>query len=59
MLKIRRTRDRLIFKMELPIPGKDRFYIERGPSTLTIDVEHSSHSELPKDIMDLTPINKL
>ena len=31
MLKIRRSRDRLIFNMDIPIPGKDGFYIEMGP----------------------------
>ena len=31
MLKIRRSRDRLIFNMEIPIPGKDGLYIEMEP----------------------------
>ena len=31
MLKIRRSRDRLIFNMGIPIPGKDGLYIETGP----------------------------
>ena len=31
MLKIRRSHDRLIFIMGIPIPGKDGFYIETGP----------------------------
>ena len=31
MLKISRSRDRLIFNMRIPIPGKDVLYIERGP----------------------------
>ena len=33
MLKIRRSHDRLIFNMGIPIPGKDGFYIhiETGP----------------------------
>ena len=31
MLKIRRSRDRLIFDMGIPIPGKDGFYIETVP----------------------------
>ena len=30
MLKMRRSRDRLIFNMGIPIPGKDRLYIETG-----------------------------
>ena len=31
MFKIRRSHDRLIFKMGIPIPRKDGFYIEAGP----------------------------
>ena len=31
MLKIRRSHDRLIFNMEIPIPGKEGLYIETGP----------------------------
>ena len=31
MLKIRRSRDRLIFNMGIPIPGKDSFILRRGP----------------------------
>ena len=31
MLKIRRSRDRLVLNMEIPIPGKDGLYIETGP----------------------------
>ena len=31
--KIRRSRDRLIFKMGIPILGKDGLYIETGPRT--------------------------
>ena len=31
MLKIRRSRDRFIFNMEIPIPGKDGLYIEMEP----------------------------
>ena len=31
MLKIRRSRDRLIFSMGIPILGKDGLYIETGP----------------------------
>ena len=31
MLKIRRSCDRLIFNMGIPIPGKDGLYIETGP----------------------------
>ena len=37
MLKIRRSPDRLIFNMGIPIPAKDGLYIETGPrSYLTI-----------------------
>ena len=31
MLKKRRSHDRLIFNMGIPIPGKDGLYIETGP----------------------------
>ena len=31
MLKRRRSYDRLIFNMEIPIPGKDGLFIETGP----------------------------
>ena len=31
MLKIRRSRDRLIFNMRIPTPGKDGLYIETEP----------------------------
>ena len=31
MLKVRRSRDRLVFNMGIPIPGKDGLYIETGP----------------------------
>ena len=34
MLKIRRSRDRLIFNMGIPMPGKDNLYIETGPWTM-------------------------
>ena len=34
MLKIRRSRDRLIFNMRIPIPGKDGLYIEMGPRSV-------------------------
>ena len=33
MLKIRRSHDRLIFNMGIPIPGKDGLYIDTGPWT--------------------------
>ena len=31
MLNIRRSRDRRIFHMGIPIPGKDSLYIKMGP----------------------------
>ena len=31
MLKIRRSRDRFIYNMRIPIPGKDGLYIEAPP----------------------------
>ena len=31
LLKIRRSHDRLIFNMGIPIPGKGGLYIETGP----------------------------
>ena len=34
MLKIRRSRDRFIFNMGIPMPRKDGLYIETGPRTL-------------------------
>ena len=34
MLKIRRSRDRLIFNMGIPVHGKDGLYIETGPRIL-------------------------
>ena len=36
MLKIRRSRDCLIFKMGIPIHGKDSLYIEPGPRVLVV-----------------------
>ena len=34
MLKIRRSHDRLIFNMGIPIPGKTVFILRRGPEGL-------------------------
>ena len=31
MLKIRRSHDRIIFNMGIPIPGEDSLYIVTGP----------------------------
>ena len=36
MLKIRWSRDRLIFNMEIAIPGEDYLYIETGPCSLAL-----------------------
>ena len=36
MLMIRRSRNRLIFNMGIPIPGKDGLYIEAGPSDMEV-----------------------
>ena len=41
MLKIRRSRDRLIFNMGTPIPGKDGLYIETWPCCLRSEVDTS------------------
>ena len=38
MLKIRRSRDRLIFNMGIPIPGKGDLYIETGPRAVPVVV---------------------
>ena len=35
MLKIRRSRDRLIFNMGIPIPGKTVFILRQGPGVAT------------------------
>ena len=35
MLKIRRSRDRLIFNIGILIPGKHGLYIKTGPRVLT------------------------
>ena len=37
MLKIRRSGDRLIFNMGIPIPGKAGLYVETGPTILASD----------------------
>ena len=38
MLKIRRSRDRLIFNMGIPIHGKDGLYTETGPGSPWADI---------------------
>ena len=42
MLKIRRSHDRLIFNMGIPISGKDGLYIETGPRGCTQTVQRLS-----------------
>ena len=42
MLKIRRSHDRLIFNMEIHIPGKDGLYIGTGPWWLAMLPQHES-----------------
>ena len=39
MLKIRRSRDRIIFNMGIPIPGKDSIYVKTGPRRPEISCE--------------------
>ena len=39
MLKIRRCRDRFIFNMGIPIPGKDGLHIDTGPWRLLFNFE--------------------
>ena len=41
MLKIRRSRDRLIFNMGIPIHGKDGLYIETGPWAFPVTKNHA------------------
>ena len=41
MLKIRRSCDRLIFNMGIPIPGKDGLYNETGPRAWASNYIHS------------------
>ena len=45
MLKIRRSHDRLIFKMGISIPGKDSLYIKTGPE-LSASSKFNSKKEL-------------
>ena len=40
MLKIRRSCDRLIFNMGIPIPGKDVLYIDNGPGLCANGAAH-------------------
>ena len=47
MLKIRRSGDRLIFNMGIPIPGKYGLYIETGPRIFSM-VEDALASDIPR-----------
>ena len=44
MIKIRRSRDRLIFNVGITIPGKDGLYTDRGPRLLRLQ-EHDVYEE--------------
>ena len=46
MLKIRRSHDRLIFNIGIPIPRKDGPYIATGPRPLSDQVNISTHNQL-------------
>ena len=46
MLKISRYRDRLIFNMRIPIPGKDGLYIETGPWSSHENTRGHDHIEV-------------
>ena len=46
MLKIGRSHDRLIFSMEIPIPGKDGLYIETGPRMVAPGIAAVWHAQL-------------
>ena len=63
MLKIRRSQDRLIFNIMIPIPGRDSLYIETGPC-----FSHNTLHYVPANmhrwyrwwhVMCLTPIYSL
>ena len=43
MLKIRRPNGRLIFNMEIAIPGKDGLYIETAPMFMAFPVSEQYH----------------
>ena len=46
MLKVRRSRDRLIFNMGIPIPGKDGLYIEKGPDSSKASMQTETFKDL-------------
>ena len=45
ILKIKRTRDRLIFNMGIPIPGKDGLYVVDGAQIVTFIMPTRSPEE--------------
>ena len=51
MLKIRRSRDRLIFNMGIPIPGKDGLYIETVPRIVARAMTFARHAPLTQSWM--------
>ena len=55
MLKIRRSHDRLIFNMGIPIPGKDGRHIEMGPSNLESTSMSWPHYVFSKCVSSLLP----
>ena len=55
MLKMRRSRNRLIFNMGIPIPGKDCLYIETGPCYLQAGVLDTL-TEMPQESPPLSPV---
>ena len=46
MLKIRRSRDRLILNMGIPMPGKDGLYIETEPRQLLSQYRYNNLSQI-------------
>ena len=52
MLNIRRSHDRLIFNIGIPIPGKDGLYIETGPRGLGDYLNVKIASYLYKNSLD-------
>ena len=53
MFKIRRSRDRLIFNMEIPMPGKDRRYIEMSEGD-RLNIKMSSYQHRDPHVKDKT-----
>ena len=53
MLKIRRSCDRLIFNMGIPIPGKDGLYIETGPDGISLHAGTSCKEHISQTVYGL------